>query len=102
MHPLHVDRREDGLWYATFETDDSTLSQSQTSPRWLRLSNRSRRPLRAVWAGCTRREFNIGYDCVGNPWGFDQSLSSQLLARLAAAWAPLRITLHPPESAGKC
>jgi hypothetical protein len=54
--------------------------------------------LRAVWAGCTLREFNIGYDCGDRPWAFEQGLSTGLLGRIAAVGASLRITLYPPPS----
>jgi len=53
-------------------------------------------PLRTVWSGYSRREFNIGYDCGSKPWAFNQGLSSQLLGRMAAVGASLRITLYPP------
>lgn len=52
-------------------------------------------PLRAVWDGCTRREFNIGYDCGAEPWAFNQALSAALLGRMAAAGALLRVTIYP-------
>jgi hypothetical protein len=52
-------------------------------------------PIRSLWDRCTRREFNIGYDCGAEPWAFNQGLSTALLGRLAAAGASLRITLYP-------
>ncbi len=52
-------------------------------------------PLRSVWAGCSQREFNIGYDCGLEPWAFNQGLSADLLGRMAKAGASLRVTLYP-------
>jgi hypothetical protein len=52
-------------------------------------------PLRAVWSGCSLREFNIGYDCGREPWAFNQGLSAEVLGRIAAVGASLRWTLYP-------
>jgi hypothetical protein len=51
--------------------------------------------------GCSRREFNIGYDCGREPWAFNQVLSAQLLSRIAAARASLRVTLYPDRDQGR-
>jgi hypothetical protein len=39
--------------------------------------------------------FNIGYDCGAEPWAFNQGLTAELLGRMAATGASLRITLYP-------
>ena len=44
---------------------------------------------------CTTREFNLGYDCGAEPWAFNQGLSSELLGRIAAVGASLRLTIYP-------
>jgi hypothetical protein len=56
-------------------------------------------PLRSVWAGCSRREFNVGYDCGLEPWAFSQGLSAEILGRMASAGASLRVTLYPRANA---
>jgi hypothetical protein len=101
MLPLHVTRGEDGLWYATFETGEQHEEPEPNIAALIAVVESLAEPQRAVWAGCARREFNIGYDCGGAPRAFDQGLSSELLGRVAAAGASLRITLYPPESASK-
>lgn len=50
-----------------------------------------------LWAGCSLREFNIGYDCGDRPWAFNNGLSNDVLRRLVTSGATLRITLYPPE-----
>lgn len=47
------------------------------------------------WASCTRREFNIGYECGQRPWAFNQALTADLLDRISTAGVSLRITLYP-------
>lgn len=49
----------------------------------------------AMWWACTRREFNIGYDCGAEPWAFNQGLSNETLRRIAACGGSLRWTLYP-------
>ena len=98
LFPLHVTLREDGLWYATFETEVQHTQPDSNIAAMLTVIEGLPEPLRTVWAGCTLREFNIGYDCGFKPWAFNQGLTSQLLGRMAAAGASLRITLYPPAS----
>ncbi len=91
--PLHVTHGEEGLRQATFETYE------QPEPpitAMITVIDVRAEPLRTGWAGCTRREFNIGYAYGCRLWVFTQGLSSQRLGRMAAADASLRITLYPP------
>ncbi len=92
---LHVARRDDGLWYARFETDESYDEPEPNIAAILNVVDSLTGPLRSAWDGCKLREFNIGYDCGDNPWAFNQGLSAALLGRVAAASASLRITLYP-------
>jgi hypothetical protein len=93
--PLHVGRGGDGLWHATFETDKQHAAPEPNIAAMLALVEALGPPLRSMWAGCSRREFNIGYDCGAEPWAFSQGLSPELLGRMAAAGASLRLTLYP-------
>jgi len=96
--PLHVSRREDGLWYACCETIKQFEEPEGNIAAILVVVESLAEPLRAIWSGCMRREFNIGYDCGTKPWAFTQALSNELLGRIAAAGASLRITLYPAET----
>jgi len=51
-------------------------------------------PERAAWAGCSRRIFDLAYDCGVRPSSVRHDLSAGTLARLAAAGGALRITLY--------
>lgn len=93
--PLHVTRGDDGLWYATFETEAQHAEPEANIAAMLAVVESCAEPLRSVWYGCIRREFNIGYDCGAEPWAFNQALSAELLGRIAAAGASLRVTLYP-------
>jgi hypothetical protein len=95
VSPLYLTHGEDGLWYATFEVYDQHDEPEPTISAMLVAIESLGDPLRAVWSACTRREFNIGYDCGSKPWAFNQALSADLLGRIAAAGASLRITLYP-------
>lgn len=92
---LHVTRRDDGLWYATFEVLDQHTEPEPTIAEMVAAVESLGDPHRSVWQGCTLREFNIGYDCGAEPWAFNQGLSCELLRRIAAIGASLRLTLYP-------
>jgi len=49
---------------------------------------------RALWDGCSRREFDFAYDCGVKPFMVRHDLSAGTMARLAAAGGSLRITLY--------
>lgn len=101
VHPLHVDRREDSLSYATFETDE-TYEQPETNIAVMLSAIESLdESQRRAWRACTVREFNIGYECGGEPWAFNQLVSGLTLRRMADAGAALRITLYPPASSSE-
>jgi hypothetical protein len=93
--PLHVTRGEDGLWCACFETGEQHTEPEASIAAMLAVVEALPSELRSAWAGCSLREFNIGYDCGLEPWAFNQGLSAELLGRTAAAGASLRVTLYP-------
>jgi hypothetical protein len=102
--PLHVTHGEDGRWYATFEAREAHTLPEPNIAAMLSVVDGLAPPLRAVWEGCSLREFNIGYICGLEPWAFNQGLSAELLGRLAAAGASLRFTLYPEreEATSNC
>jgi hypothetical protein len=95
VRPLHVTQAEDGFWYATFETDEQFTEPEPNIAAMLAVVESLAESLRLVWDGCSRRQCNIGYDCGAEPWEFNQGLSTELLGRMAAVGASLRVTLYP-------
>ena len=95
ISPLHVTQGENGLWFATFETDEQYAEPDTNISQMLTIIESLAGSLHNLWTRCTRREFNIGYDCGAEPWAFNQGLSTELLMRLAIAGASVRITLYP-------
>ena len=55
VHALHVDRREDGLWYATFETDDSCEEPEHSIVLMLAAVASLDDSLRDAWRACAVR-----------------------------------------------
>jgi hypothetical protein len=100
LFPLHVTQRDDGLWYATFETEDQHAEPEPNIAAMVAVVESLAEPHRSIWSACTRREFNVGYDCGPAPWAFNQGLSSGLLGRMAAVGASLRVTLYPDPARG--
>ena len=97
--PVHVTKGDDGLCYATFESDVQHAEPEPNIAQMLAIVESLAEPLRCLWARCTRREFNVGYDCGAEPWAFNQGLSATILGRIAAAGASLRVTLYPDRDA---
>jgi hypothetical protein len=95
MKLLHVTSTDDAIWYATIEPDDFSDEPAKSIDALLTVIESMPTTLQADWAGCSTREFNIGYDCGDDPWAFNQSISCELLGRLAKAGGTLRITLYP-------
>ncbi len=95
---LHVYPGDDGLWYATLETEGIECDTPEESIAAMLDSVESlTAEASAVWSRCTLREFNIGYDCGDCPWAFSNGLTNRTLLRAAALGASLRLTLYPPE-----
>jgi hypothetical protein len=100
VHALHLDRREGGLWYATFETNDSCEEPEHSIVLMLTAVEALDDSQRGAWCACAVREFNVGYESGDGPWAFNQVVSVDTLRRMADAGAGLRITLYPPAPPG--
>ena len=97
---LHVTLGDDGVWFAVLETETQYDEPEPNIAAMLAVVEALAPTLRSVWAGCSRREFNVGYDCGVEPWAFNQGLSAELLGRMAVAGASLRWTLYPDREQG--
>src|SRR5262245_44653153 len=68
---LHLTRGDDQLWYATIEVlrgcQESRNPESDIA-FLLRAVESLPESLQTEWTRCSRREFNIGYDCGSKPW----------------------------------
>lgn len=95
VSPLHVTLGADGLWYSSLETDHQYHEPEGNIAHMVSVIEQLAEPHLSVWRSCTLCEFNIGYDCGLEPWAFNQGLSHELLARIAAVGASLRVTLYP-------
>ncbi len=95
VFPLHVERGDDRLWYASFETEEQHTEPESNIAEMLAVIESLNPLLQLVWSGCSLREFNVGYDCGAEPWAFNQGLSAGLLAQMGAVGASLRLTLYP-------
>jgi hypothetical protein len=112
LMPTRVIRLDTGQWHARF-SGNSTADECYDEPEptiaaMLAVIEALDPPLRSAWAGCSQREFDIGYDCGREPFHFHQGLSAGILVRLVAAGASLRVTLYadqerrPAERDGVC
>lgn len=95
----HLTEGGDGRWYVMCEDMNDTTPE----PNIVKLLDAIEAlsdTTRDLWDRCTKREFNIGYDCGDEPWAFNQGLSNDVLRRMADCGATFRITLYPhrPDS----
>lgn len=95
--PRDVTKGANGLIYATINARSSHLEPEQDIAEMLAVVESLDASLREIWSECSIREFNIGFDCGKTPWGFNQPLSADLVLRIAAAGASLRVTIYPEE-----
>jgi hypothetical protein len=97
MYSLQLTQVEDETWYATFEIEGEHTNPEETIAGMLTVIESLPKNLSDIWSSCSRREFNMGYDCGDEPWAFNQVLSTELLGRLANVGGALRITLYPDQ-----
>lgn len=89
--------RQDGLWYSIFETDGCQASPSATITVMLDALESLTGAALECWRMARSRDFNIGYDCGSQPWGFTSRLPAGLLKRVAAVNANVVVTLYPAD-----
>jgi hypothetical protein len=93
---LRCDREPDGSWYAIFEICGETYEEPEATIRaMLTVVESLDGPPRDAWQSCTKREFDIGYECGSDPWAFNNGLTTGTLRRIAECRASLRITIYP-------
>lgn len=99
MGQNHLRQGDDGNWFAIFETDGCCAEPNQTITLLLEVIEALTPEHMALWSRCTVKEFNLGYQCQcqcgTEPRPFTRGLSSEVVARIAAVGASLRITLYP-------
>jgi hypothetical protein len=98
VRPLNVEQSSDGLWYSILEVaNDVDPDEPETTVRvMLDAIEAIDGEARDIWTTCSKREFNIGFDCGSEPWAFNNGLTDSTIKRMASADTSLRITLFPP------
>ena len=84
-----------GLWHVLCEDNSDTTEPERNVIGLLDAVDLLTEVAFAIWERCTKREFNVGYDCGDGPWAFNQGLSNDTLRRMAACGATFRVTLYP-------
>ncbi|MEM6256319.1 MAG: hypothetical protein AAF821_25680 [Cyanobacteria bacterium P01_D01_bin.156] len=94
---LHCAQHE-GLLYANLELLSQYGEPETTVAEMLIVIESLDAVSRAIWHNCTKRAFDIGYECGQTPRHLNQSLSAKLLERIAAVKASLHITIYSGAS----
>ena len=85
---------DDGLFYVLCD-DSNDVEPEPNMIRILSAIDALSVSGREIWNRCSKRDFNVGYDCGDEPWSFNQGISNQTLRRIADCGASFRITLYP-------
>ena len=92
---IHLKQEEDGSWFAIFEAGCGGAEPDQSISKLLDVLEALAPEHKAMWSRCTVKEFNLGYQCGTEPHPFTQGVSSEVVARIAAVGASMRITIYP-------
>ena len=92
---LHAGWHSDGTWLGVFEAPHGNQgTPGRTISEMLEVLSALPEPLRKDWRSCSKRDFNIGYE-TGTDRRLEQTLSNDLLKRIAALGASISITIYP-------
>ena len=92
---LHSGQHDDGVWRASFEhLWNSEAGAEQAIAGMLDVLERLPGHLKTIWTAGQKRDFNIGIQAEQWPHAFGQTLSNELLARVASAGASISITVY--------
>ncbi len=94
VNVAHVHHGDDGLHYILCE-DVSNTKPEFNIVRLLDVVDKLSESAKNIWNRCSKREFNIGYDCGNEPREFNQHISNPTLRRIVDCGGALRITLYP-------
>ncbi len=71
---LHVHQWDNGQWTARFETNEWFEAPDPNIAAMLTAVETLGEPARSLWAACTTRTFDVGYECGEEPWRSIRSL----------------------------
>lgn len=96
VRPLgDVPSESSGCWYANLEIGECLDTPENTICVMLDALEAIGADAKQLWAACSKREFNIGYDCGDEPWAFNNELCSATVKRIASLNASIVITIYP-------
>lgn len=92
---LHYGQEQNKKWFGRYEVLSDYENPEQTLRQFLKIIDRLRGNELKEWRKCTRKIFDIGYDCGKEPWGFSNSLSNETIKKIGALGAEIKITIYP-------
>ena len=99
MFVLHCQQEDSGTWQARLETHVQHPSPEQNILAILDEIERLPEDLREIWAGCSQRNFSLGYECGGHRGRPSMACPARRSARRGRR-RQLTITLYAPEEPG--
>ncbi len=84
--------------FAAFETNAQHLSPDQAVREFITLAKALPPELAAIWRGCDRRTFNIGFAAGTEPHCVEHVLSFETVAAIAEIKAEIAISIYAAKS----
>ncbi|HVK83979.1 MAG TPA: hypothetical protein VM513_07720 [Kofleriaceae bacterium] len=88
--------RDDGHWFVNFEVINRGATVESTVVAILDAIEKLTGEAREIWYVANTRELHLGFEGGDEPRAFTEALTSETLARAAAAGMSLRFTLYAP------
>ena len=95
---MQTGQRDEGDWSARLGQVIDNADPEATISAMLEAIETLHGEAKALWSGCSLREFDLGFDCGASPFCFHSGLTHATLSRVASVGAGLRITLYAPEA----
>ncbi|QDT44906.1 hypothetical protein Pan241w_50220 [Gimesia alba] len=92
--PLHYAETANGTWSACYEANQLQSDAPNDIGAFLAAIAKLSDSATAQLAACTKRDFNVGFDCWDS-WGFNYAFPLDLLTQVANAGFSISITLYP-------
>ena len=83
---------KDGVFYASFETGFTTISDIISE--YSRLVENLDSEAKDIWNKCKKRRFDFGYECGIKPYAYYSTLSNEVVAKIYEIGGEIGITIY--------
>ena len=92
--------KENNIYKVSLELSGIEGDPEYLFKQYISLINGLSSQAKKLWFGCTKREFDLGFECGYEPREIQNKLSSNILSSLSNLDASIVITVYPIEQHG--